>query len=68
MRDKILYVVYADTHDDSWGAMIEIFGVADNENDLNKMCETVKKNGYSAEVEEVALNKYCNRCLGGYFE
>lgn len=66
--DKILYVVYADTHEDSWGATIEMFGVADNENDLKKMCETVKKNGYSASVEEVALNKYCRRLLGCYFE
>lgn len=66
--DKILYVVYADTYEDSWGATIEIFGVADNENDLKKICGTVKKNGYSANVEEVTLNKYCNRYLGGYFE
>ena len=66
--DKILYVVYADTYEDSWGATIEIFGVADNENDLKKICETVKKNGYSAKVEEITLNKYCNRCLGGYYE
>ena len=50
--DKILYVVYADTHEDSWGATIEMFGVADNENDLKKICETVKKNGYSAKVVE----------------
>lgn len=66
--DKILYVVYADTHEDSWGATIEMFGVADNENDLKKICETVKKEGYSVEVEEVTLNKYCNRYLGGYYE
>ena len=66
--DKILYVVYADTYEDSWGAVIEMFGVTDNENDLKKICETVKKDGYSAEVEEVTLNKYCNRCLGCYYE
>lgn len=65
--DKILYVVYADTHSDCWGIEIEMFGVADNENDLKEMCETVEKNGYNARVKEVALNKYCRKYLGSYF-
>ena len=65
---KILYVVYADTYDDSWGIEVQLFGVADNENDMRAICEAVKKQGYSARVEKVFLNQYCEEFLGGYYE
>ena len=66
--DKVLSVVYADTYDDSWGSTIEIFGIVDNEEDVKKICESVEKDGYYPQVEEVALNEYCRRYLGGYYE
>jgi hypothetical protein len=66
--DKVLSVIYADTYDDSWGSTIEIFGVADNESDIEKICKAVKKDGYHLQVKEVTLNEYCRRYLGGYYE
>lgn len=67
--NKILYVVYADTYnDDSWGIEVQLFGVADNENDIKAMCEAVKKQGYAAMVKEISLNQYCEEFLGGYYE
>ena len=37
--NKTLSIIYADTHDDSWGSTIEVFGIADNKEDI-------KKNGF----------------------
>ena len=36
--NKTLSVIYADTYDDSWGSTIEVFGIADNEEDIEKIC------------------------------
>lgn len=66
--NKELSVIYADTYSDSYGAAIEIFGVADNEEDVEKICNEVQKEGYFAQVETVTLNEYCKKYLGGYFE
>lgn len=41
--DKVLSVVYADTYNDSWGSTIEVFGVADNKEDIEKICNLVQK-------------------------
>ena len=66
--DGILSVIYADTYDSSCGATIEIFGVADNEEDADKIYKSVERDGYDARVEKVTLNEYCRRYLGGYYE
>ena len=66
--NKTLSVIYADTYDDSWGSTIEVFGIADNEEDVEKICNSVKKEGYYAQIETVTLNEYCRRYLGGYYE
>lgn len=66
--NKVLYVVYADTFEDNWGVEVQLFGVADNKNDMQEMCEAVKKQGYQARVKEVSLNQYCEEFLGGYYE
>lgn len=68
MEDKILYVVYANTYNDCWGAEIEIFGIADNEEDMNKIFNMVQKEKYCPQVEELTLNQYCRKYLGGYYE
>ena len=65
---KTLSIIYADTYDDSWGSTIEVFGIADNEEDVKKICNNVKKEGYYAQIETVTLNEYCRRYLGGYYE
>lgn len=64
----MLSIIYADTYDDNWGSTIEVFGVADNEEDINKICNLVQKEGYCPQVEEVTLNEYCRIYLGGYYE
>lgn len=66
--NKTLSIIYADTYDDSWGSTIEVFGIADNEEDIEKICNSVEKEGYYAQVETVTLNEYCRRYLGGYYE
>ena len=66
--NKTLSIIYADTYDDSWGSTIEVFGIADNEEDVEKICNSVKKEGYYAQIETVTLNEYCRRYLGGYYE
>ena len=66
--NKTLSIIYAETYDDSWGSTIEVFGIADNEEDVEKICNSVKKEGYYAQIETVTLNEYCRRYLGGYYE
>ena len=68
--NKILSIIYADTYNSSWGSTIEVFGIgiADNEEDTKKICNSVGKEGYYAQVETVTLNEYCRRYLGGYYE
>lgn len=66
--NKILSIIYADTYDDSYGSTIEVFGIADNEEDMEKICNSVAKEGYYAQVETVTLNEYSRRYLGGYYE
>ena len=66
--NKTLSIIYADTYDDSWGSTIEVFGIADNEEDVKKICSNVEKEGYYAQVETVTLNEYCRRYLGGCYE
>lgn len=64
-----VYIVTADTHDDCYGAEIELFGIYTNEEMAKKRCETLHKNkGYYTKIEKVILNKKCDIYLGGYFE
>ena len=44
--NKTLSIIYADTYDSSWGSTIEVFGIADNEEDTKKICNSVEKEGY----------------------
>ena len=37
--NKMLSIIYADTHEDSLGTSIEVFGITDNEEDAEKICE-----------------------------
>lgn len=64
-----LYVVSADTYEDSWGSMISIFGVYDSlELAENAIKELKKKNDYLYEVNEMTLNEINEIYLGGYYE
>lgn len=63
-----LYVISANTYEDSWGAQISIFGVFDDEHVHSALEELEKKYNYFFEVNEINLNERNETYLGGYFE
>ena len=64
-----LYVISADTYQDSWGSEISIFGIYDSlEAAENAIKELNKKNDYLYEINEMKLNEINEIYLGGYFE
>lgn len=63
-----LYVISADTHDDSWGVQISIFGVFGENHLIGALEELKQKYNYNFEVNEVNLNECTETYLGGYFE
>ena len=63
-----LYVISADTYEDSWGAQISIFGVYDEEHVHSALEELKKKHDYFFKVDEINLNERSKTYLGGYFE
>lgn len=64
-----LYVISADTYENSYGAEISIFGVYSSL-DLaeNAIKELSKKNDYLYKIDEIMLNEINEIYLGGYFE
>lgn len=66
--DKILHLVYADTYGSTYGAEIEVFGIADNKEDLKKICAAVQKEGHRIQTKEIKPNEFCKEYLGGYYE
>lgn len=68
MKNNEVYIIYADTYTDSWGAQISLFGIATNKKDMEKIYEKVKEKGYFPIVEKVELDKFKDVYLGGYFE
>lgn len=63
-----LYVISADTYNDSWGSQISMFGVFDKEHVYDALEELQKEYDYYFEVNEISLNKRNETYLGGYFE
>lgn len=63
-----LYVISADTYNDSWGSQISIFGVFDEEHVYDALEELQKEYNYYFEVNEISLNERNETYLGGYFE
>lgn len=63
-----LYVISANTYEDSWGAQISIFGVYDEEHVHSALEELEKEYDYFFETNEVNLNERDETYLGGYFE
>lgn len=62
-----LYVISADTYEDSYGATISIFGVYDS---LEKAKEAIEElnDRYLYSINEMELNKTQEIYLGGYYE
>lgn len=67
-RRMKLYDISADTHNDSYGSQISVFGVFDKEHVYEALEELQKEYGYYFEVNEISLNKRNETYLGGYFE
>ena len=64
-----LYVISADTYQDSWGSEISIFGIYNSlEAAENAIKELNKKNDYLYKINEMKLNEINEIYLGGYFE
>ena len=63
-----LYVISADTYNDSWGSQISMFGVFDEEHVYDALKELQKEYDYYFEVNEISLNERNETYLGGYFE
>ena len=60
--NKTLSIIYADTYDDSWGSTIEVFGIADNEEDVKAVMQVIAtlgavlySKGYLTEEEVKAI-------------
>lgn len=62
-----LYVISADTYEDSWGSMISIFGVYDSLEKAKVAIEELNDR-YLYSINEMELNKTQEIYLGGYFE
>ena len=67
-RRMKLYVISADTYNDSWGSQISMFGVFDEEHIYDALEELQKEYDYYFEVKEISLNKRNETYLGGYCE
>lgn len=67
-KNQEVYAVLADTHKEGWGAELELFGVCDNIESMEKITGLVKNQGFIPEVYKIKLNKACRISLGGYYE
>lgn len=64
-----LYVVTANTYEDSYGAEITLFGVFDTEEKAIKRVEELrKKNRFVYMITITQLNQSIEMYLGGYYE
>ena len=64
-----VYVIYADTYEDSWGCQISLFGVYDSyEKAEVKAKELSEETGLWYQIEEFVMNECKEVYLGGYYE
>ena len=63
-----LYLITADTYDDTYGAMISCFGIATNEESLKAIVKRVEKEGLFAKITEIMSDEKVDEYLGGYIE
>lgn len=67
-EDRAVYVIFADTHESGCGAEIEILGVADNQEDMDKIVARAQEEHLEPQTEVIRLNKYSRTYIGGYYE
>lgn len=64
-----VFVVYADTYDDSWGCQISLFGIYDSYERAEAIVEElIKENRLYYQIEELTMNECKETYLGGYYE
>lgn len=63
-----VYLVVADTYQDSWGTEIEVFMTTGSKDLANEELERVKNEYSGAEVIEMNIDVPCRKYLGGYYE
>lgn len=65
-----LYILWADTHEDSYGTDISLFAVCESEEKLEEAVNTLREKGlkYHYSSEKMELNKIKEIYLGGYTE
>lgn len=64
-----LYVLTANTYEDSYGSEITLFGVFDTEEKaIERMEELKKEHKFVYMITKVMLNESTNMYLGGYYE
>ncbi len=71
-NESLLYIVSANTYkEDTYGIEIRLLGIADNEEDLQKIINKAHEKygcGLLVHVDKVLLNTSTNLYLGSYYE
>ena len=67
-KDKIIYVVTADTYQDSYGAEISLFLVTDQKQKADEKLVELNVKGYYPKIHTVNLDEDTDIYLGGYIE
>lgn len=67
-ENKKVYVVTADTYQDSWGSTEELFLVTLDGEQAEEVESALHNKGYLPKVSEVILNEETRVYLGGYIE
>ena len=67
-KDKIIYVVTADTYQDSYGAEISLFLVTDQKQKADEKLVELNVKGYYPKIRTVNLDEDTDIYLGGYIE
>lgn len=63
-----VYVVTADTYDDSYGTEISLFGIFTTQRKAEQRKCDLEKLGYYVHINETDVDKKCEIYLGGYIE
>ena len=61
-------VVFANTYSEGYGIELTLFGVATNEDGLEKIKARVIEEGYIPQTKVLTVDEYQERYLGSYFE
>lgn len=63
-----VYIVTADTYNDSYGTDISLFGIFTTKIKAKQRKLDLSKLGYDVDINETTIDKKCEIYLGGYIE